>query len=288
MIRTIAVIGATGKLGRPVTSHLLQSGFTVKAFVRRPEKSELLPAGIQLVKGDLRNPDDLRSLFEHADAVYTNLSIQQHEKPVDWHAEVHGLENILNVARQAGVKRIAMISSLVQRYQGMNGFHWWAFDVKEKAVQMLKQSGIPYTIFYPSTFFENFEWNYKLGRNLILAGESTGKQYFISAYDYGRQVARMFLLNADGNKEYFVQGPEPFTTEEATHVFREYYSREKLVISKAPLGLLKFLGTFVQKLNYAAHILEALNRYPETFQASTTWEELGKPTITLKDYASSF
>ncbi len=33
------------------------------------------------------------------------------------------------------------------------------------------------------------------------------------------------------------------------------------------------------------HIIEALNNYPEKFEAQSTWNELGKPSITLKDFA---
>jgi hypothetical protein len=48
---------------------------------------------------------------------------------------------------------------------------------------------------------------------------------------------------------------------------------------------LKFAGVFSQKMNYVAHIIEALNNYPEKFSAENTWRDLGKPTITLKDFA---
>jgi hypothetical protein len=45
------------------------------------------------------------------------------------------------------------------------------------------------------------------------------------------------------------------------------------------------LGAFNQKINYGAKIIDALNNYPEKFGAETTWAELGKPTVTLAEYA---
>lgn len=33
--------------------------------------------------------------------------------------------------------------------------------------------------------------------------------------------------------------------------------------------------------------IEALNKYPEKFEAQTTWDLLGKPQITLEDFAES-
>jgi len=288
MIKSIAVIGSTGLLGKPVTCALINAGFTVRALVRNVERaSKELPEEIQFVEGDLKNSADIEKTFSGCDAVYINLSIKDIEKPTDWHTETDGLKLIIEAARKTNIKKLAIISSLVHFYQGMNGFYWWAFDVKQQSIKLIKESGIPYTIFYPSSFMENFYFNYKKGKYLVLAGKSEHKQYFISGADYGMQVARAFQRNPQENKEYAVQGPEGFTTDEACALFKTYYKKENLTIVRAPIGLLKFFGMFAQGLNYGAHIIEALNKYPEKFQSDQTWVELGKPVITLKEFASN-
>jgi len=288
MIKRIAIIGSTGLLGKPVTFSLLNAGYNIKALVRNTANAtKELPSHVEFVEGDIKNLADLEKTFTGCDAVYLNLSIKKTEKPSDWHTETDGLKLIIEAAHKTGIKRLAMISSLVHFYQGMNGFTWWAFDVKQKAVKLIKDSGIPYTIFYPSSFMENFYFNYKQGKNLLLAGKSEHKQYFIAGADYGKQVARSFQLNSAENKEYVVQGLEGFTTDEACAIFKQNYKKEKLSIVRAPLGMLKFFGVFAQGLNYGAHIIEALNKYPEKFQSEQTWEELGKPVITLKEFAAS-
>ena len=40
-------------------------------------------------------------------------------------------------------------------------------------------------------------------------------------------------------------------------------------------------------MNYAYHICEALNKYPEKFESENTWNDLGKPSITLAEYVTS-
>jgi len=55
---------------------------------------------------------------------------------------------------------------------------------------------------------------------------------------------------------------------------------------RAPVSLVKLFGYFNQKANYGWHIMEALNKYPEQFQGSRTWAELGKPSVTLAEFAS--
>lgn len=288
MIQKIAFIGATGMLGKPVALELSKAGFRVTALVRDLTRAKkLLPDSLACVLGDIRNPADLRQLFLGQHAVYINLNLSPFEKKTDFHAETDGLQNILQVARQSGIRRIAFISSLVKNYQGMNNFHWWVFDLKEQAIRLVRESGIPYTLFYPSTFMENFEGNYRQGNRLLLAGTSEHKMYFISGSDYGRQVARSFQTLGNENKEYPVQGPEGFTADEAAREYARHYRKTKLSITKAPLGLIRFFGHFNQKMNYGAHIIEAMNRYPEKFESENTWKELGKPVTTLRDYASS-
>jgi hypothetical protein len=193
------------------------------------------------------------------------------------------MKNVLAGAKNGGISRILTISSLVQRYQGMNNFNWWVFEMKEQSIAMIRESGIPYTIFYPSTFMESYLGKYRQGKRILMAGKSKHPMYYIAGEDFGRQVAQSCKSN--GNKEYVIQGPEPLTQEQASEIFVTNYKKEKLTISKAPLGLLRFLGIFSAPINYGAHIIEAMNCYPEKFEAEGTWAELGKPTITLKQYA---
>ncbi|MBL7856187.1 MAG: NAD(P)H-binding protein [Cyclobacteriaceae bacterium] len=282
----IGVIGATGMLGQPVAKALATSGFRTTALVRSETMArKKLPPSIKLVVGDLKDLQALEKFIQDQDAVYLNLNLKQEEKPGEWHAEREGLQNILSIARKYPVKRIAMISSLVMFYQGMNNFEWWVFRVKKNAVEMVKESGMPFTIFYPSTFMENFRHTYRQGNRILLAGESKHKMWFIAANDFAKQVVKSFEIFNDENREYSIQGPEAFTAEEAATEYVSHYPYEKLSISKAPLGLLKFLGKFSQKINYGYHIVNALNNYPEKFVSEKTWQELGKPATTLREFA---
>jgi uncharacterized protein YbjT (DUF2867 family) len=65
----ILVIGATGRVGRLVVDELLRAGATVRALTRRPEHAAL-PAGVEVVAGDLTVPASLDSALEGAAAVF--------------------------------------------------------------------------------------------------------------------------------------------------------------------------------------------------------------------------
>ncbi|MCB0270908.1 MAG: NAD(P)H-binding protein, partial [Calditrichaeota bacterium] len=156
MMKNITVFGATGMLGKPVVRELVAAGYKITAMVRSPEKArEVLPGSVNLIRGDLDSLPDIQNALENADGIYINLSVAQDSKTTDFQPEREGISNILAAAKDKNIQRIGYLSSLVQRYNGMNGFRWWAFDIKREALRNIKQSGIPYAIFYPSNFLED-------------------------------------------------------------------------------------------------------------------------------------
>ena len=284
----IVFIGATGMLGKPVAKQLFADGYELSLVGRNENKlKELFPSAI-ISHANVCDKASLLDAFAGQDAVYLNLSIHQSTKEKDPQPEREGIDNVIAAAKATGIKRIVYLSSLVHFYQGMNGFDWWAFRVKSGAVEKIKRSGIPYTIFYPSTFMETFPFQMMRGKMVAAMGRSLMPMWFIAAADYAKQVSNSLSLLKNESKEYVVQGPEPYTFDEATKLFIKNYPKAKLSVLRMPLGLAKFLGVFNQKLNYVWHICEALNKYPEKFESQQTWNELGKPATRLADFAKNW
>lgn len=284
-MKKIAIIGATGMLGQPVTKEFINAGFDVTLLVRDINKAkQIFGSTVRLVEGDLKDTNKLKQSLDGQDGLYLNLSVEQKSGKTDFQPERDGLDNILEAAKNSTVKRIGYLSSLVHLYQGQNGFDWWAFDIKQKAVTKIKNSGLTYSIFYPSTFMESFDKGaYRQGNNIVLAGTSKHKMFLISGSDYGKQVVKAFQLD-NGNHDYVVQGQDGYTADEAAKFYVDNYTKKKVKIMKAPVGLLKFFGKFTNKFNYGANIIEALNNYPEKFEAEKTWQDLGKPQVKFIDY----
>jgi uncharacterized protein YbjT (DUF2867 family) len=238
----------------------------------------------RIIEGDVFDQDSLRDAFLGQDIVYLNLSIAQSSRMKELQPEREGIQNILAAAMRVKIQRIAYLSSLIKNYQGMQGFDWWALRIKNDALQKVKSSGIPYSIFYPSTFMETF-YNLVRGNTIYLVSGSRAPMWMIAADDYGRQISRAFEI-ATGNQEFVFQGLNPYTWDEAARIIIETNKKKKLKIRKAPMGLIKFLGNFSGKINYAGKILTALNNYPEKFESEDTWKQLGKPEITLAEFAT--
>ncbi len=284
-MQKILIIGATGMLGKPVAQALIAAGFNVTLLGRDENKLRASFPHATIIKGDVLDKESLVKALQGQEAVYSNLSVLQTSRQRDPQPEREGIDNIIAAAKQAGIRRLANISSLVHQYNGMNGFRWWAFDIKHAAVEKIKASGIPYTIFYPSTFMETYPYQMMRGNKVAVLGKSIMPMWFIAAADYGRQVARSFAFTDNKSREYAIQGPEAYTFDEANKVFIENYPKAALKTMKVPLGIMKFMGNFSQKFNYGWHICEALNNYPEKFESELAWQELGKPETTLAKFA---
>ena len=155
----------------------------------------------------------------------------------------------------------------------------------KQAIQKIKNSGIPYTIFYPSNVMQNFIGLMKDRKKINIIGTSNEKLWWIDAEDFGKQVANAFKTEKALNKDYAVQGLEPLTSVEATKIFIENYTKEKLTIAKLPIGMAKFLSIFIKSLRFVVPFITVMNNNKETFEAQNTWDELGKPTITVEKFA---
>ncbi len=280
-MKKIVVIGATGMLGKPVTEELISAGHLVSILSRSPDKARSLFPDADVISGDLEDPNSLADAFTGHDAVYLSLSTAPNEKHKTFKTEIDGVMNVIYAAKKTGIQRIGYLSSMIQGY---DGFDWWMFDIKRNACELLKSVDISSTIFYPSNFFENFTGVMRMGSRIILAGHQKTTCWWISAQDYGRMVS-VALESDEGDQEYTIQGLEPFNFDDAADVFIANYSAAKLKKTRAPMWVLKMAGMISSQANFGWHINEAINKYDEPFEGEQAWDKLGKPQMTLAEFA---
>lgn len=286
MVKNIAVFGATGFPGLPVVNALMAADFHVSVLSSDVDKDrELLPPGVTLVEGNWMYHRDLKRFLSQQHAVYCSLQVDMHEQPEDFHAETDGLREIINAAQECGIRRIALMSSVLQYNQVENENLWWVFNVKKDAVNYVRDCGIPHTIFYPSTFMENLQTTYRHGKTIRLHGSSSYPIYFISVKDYAAMVVRSFQKLATEDREYFLQGGDCYKMQEAAALFIKHYNGEKLKLKIMPQFLVKLYSIFDSSWKFRAGLADALNNNNEMFIADDTWAELGKPEITLTEFA---
>lgn len=107
------VTGATGYIGGRLVPELLDRGFAVRAMARNPDKLTDVPwrDRVEVVRGDLGEPDSLTAAFDGVDVVYYLVHSMGSSK--DFVAEeARSARNVAAAAQQRRVRRLVYLSGL--------------------------------------------------------------------------------------------------------------------------------------------------------------------------------
>ncbi|XWW47140.1 NAD-dependent epimerase/dehydratase family protein [Fibrella sp. USSR17] len=115
MADTILLTGANGFLGSHIARELLARRYVVRALVRPgSDRSTLAGLPIELVEGDLSNPDDVARATETCTAIIHAAALAQvnpARNPAVWAVNKIGTEHMLKAARQAGISRLVYVGT---------------------------------------------------------------------------------------------------------------------------------------------------------------------------------
>lgn len=167
--KIITVVGATGKQGGGVARAIAaapESGFRARALTRRVDSTEaraLASLGIEVVHGDLDQPETLARAFEGAHGVFGVTNFWEHFSP---ERELQQATAIAEAAGRAGVAHVvwstledtrrwiplgdARMPTLMGRYKVPH------FDAKGEADAAFTAVGVPTTFMLTSFFWDNF------------------------------------------------------------------------------------------------------------------------------------
>ncbi len=208
--RTIVVTGATGKQGGAAFRHLKRRGFALRALVRNPERQEvreLEASRVEVLQGDFDDPESMERALDGADGAYSVQSWQGG-------AETEIRQGIA-FAEAANRQEIGhLVYSSVAAADRNTGIPH--FDSKGKIEERIRQIGIPYTIFRPVFFMENWlmmREGVERGTIMLPLSPQTRLQ-MISVDDIGAFVALAFEHPGHWhNRAYELAGDELSMTE---------------------------------------------------------------------------
>lgn len=114
---SVLITGSTGFIGSQLAAELVRRGTAVRALVRpRGDRSGLEDPRIQLVPGDVLEPESLRKAVEGCREIYHLAAYARAwaRDPATFHrVNVGGTRHLLEAARRAGVRRAVVTSSVV-------------------------------------------------------------------------------------------------------------------------------------------------------------------------------
>ncbi len=106
----IAVIGGTGKSGSYLIQELFSNNFQVKALVRNSQKINQIPAGVEIVLGDVTDIDAVRRLLKGCTHVVSMLGMSTPpSEPTIFAQSTH---HILDAMQQEGILRYIVTTGL--------------------------------------------------------------------------------------------------------------------------------------------------------------------------------
>ncbi|MEV7911467.1 SDR family oxidoreductase [Streptomyces griseus] len=187
---TILVTGATGTVGRRVVEQLLERGEHVRALTRDPARAEL-PAGVDVVRGDLTDPASLEPALDGV----TGLHLITFGGGL--FAPLETGEEILGLARKAGVRRVTVL-------------HGGGATPMESAV---RASGFDWTVVMPVEFMANaLEWAPGIRSEGVVREPFVDRlSAMVHESDIGAVAAAALTEDGHGGQEYLVTGPQVLT-----------------------------------------------------------------------------
>ncbi len=107
--------GATGFVGSHVAQEAVAQGASLRVLARPTSNTAHLPAGVELIAGDLREPSGFASALRGCDAlihVAADYRLWVPDPAEMYRANVEGTRELLRHAREAGVARVVYTSSV--------------------------------------------------------------------------------------------------------------------------------------------------------------------------------
>ncbi|MGR5145709.1 NmrA family NAD(P)-binding protein [Photobacterium alginatilyticum] len=164
----VAVIGAAGQVGTPLTRGLLSLGHDVTIITRKMQKDAKLKAFEELGASvsfcaDMHDADIMADILQGVDTLVASVpgskSIIEQSEPV-W----------LEAALKAGVKRFVP-TEFGCHTQALEMGDGEVFDNKKRFHDLLMSTGIGWTLFYNGGIFDYFLPNLRFFRKITTFGE---------------------------------------------------------------------------------------------------------------------
>lgn len=191
MSMTILVAGATGKTGHLLVQKLLDQGHRPTALVRETSDTSALPMGVDLRTGDLT---DLQAgICDGMEAVVFAAGSGGSTGPeMTDKVDRDGARRLIDLAREAGVSRFVMLSSVGADQDNPTGEVAHYLKAKHDADAYLKASGLTYSILRPVALSDDGR-----GADVIL-GDAVDKSASASRADVAHVLAEAATGRHDG------------------------------------------------------------------------------------------
>jgi len=254
---SLLIIGGTGTLGRQLVLQALTKGYKVRCLVRNFRKANFLKDwGVELVYGDLTKPETIPPCLKGISAIIDASTSRPDElealKKVDWQGKLH----LIKAAKAANIKRFIFFSAQnAEQFQNIP-----LMKVKNGIEIKLKESGIPYTIFRLTGFYQGLIEQYAIPVLENLPIWVTNENIYISymdTQDISKFCLRALQIPQTINQTFLLSGAKGWVSSEIINLCEQLAGQEAKV-QKVPLFVLKFVSGFFSFFEWGQNISDRL------------------------------
>jgi NADH dehydrogenase len=265
----VFVAGGTSFIGSRLLTALRENGYRVLCLARDSGRAALCrEKGADVVIGDVLDSDSLRGRLDGMDMVVNLAGIVEEDRGDITLEKIHvgGTKNLVGEAVSAGVKHFFFHSALGASLTSPSRYQ----RAKAEAEEIVKGSGMAYTIFRPSVvigerdgFTEKLREVVRLGPVVAVPGDGNAKFQPVDIDDWIKCFMTIIASRDTAGKTYEFGGPEHLTCNELVAQLMEVMGIRKTVIHMPmsfaragvpfiglALGLGKFLGKKIPRVSY--------------------------------------
>ena len=269
----ILVVGATGNVGREVVSQLLDVGVAVRAMTRDPDTAEL-PAGVDVVRGDLSDPVALEARLDGVDAVFLIWPFVAVQQATD-------LAPVVMDAIAQHARRIVYLSAHAAEQPGT----FWA--IVEDAIE---GSGAEWTFLRPSGFAANTRmWAEQIDRGDVVRWPyGAAARSLIHERDIAVVAVRALIEEGHAGARYVLTGPTTVTQAEQVRAIGQAIGRPLRWEEVPPGAVRDDLAAAIGDASFADGALDAWAGFVEEPElvTSTVQDVTGEPARTFGQWAT--
>nr|YP_011007367.1 hypothetical protein V2495_pgp013 [Scytothamnus australis]WAM64796.1 hypothetical protein [Scytothamnus australis] len=254
---TLLIIGGTGTLGRQIVRKALENGFQVRCIVRNKRAANFLKEwGAELVYGDLTLPETLPLSFQGITAIIDASTTKSEDDTellaVDWYGKLI----VVELSKYTQIKRFIFLSILnSEKYPYIT-----LMQMKYRVEKLIKDSGIPFTIFKYAGFFQGLINQYAiriLEQKPILNTVKSPTIAYIDTQDAAFFCVKSLSIEEAKNKVFITGSFQAWKSEEIIELC-EKLSGQKAKIQNISIILLKILRQITGFFEWSLKISDRL------------------------------
>ena len=242
----VFVTGGTGFVGKEILAQLLSAGHEVRALVREGSQDKLAEhQNVQSHLGDVTDAGSLVGALDGCDAVIHLVGIIR-EFPgrgiTFKKMHVTATENIIKACDEQGVRRFLHMSSNGTRERGNTGYH----RTKWQAEELVRASGLDWTIFRPSLIFGRGSEFVKMLTELIrrvpvvpVIGDGQYRMQPVSVGQVAESFIRALEMPGSVGAIYHQGGSESYTYDAILDLTARAMGRKQATKVHQPLFMIK-------------------------------------------------